>query len=112
MIALFLIQKYLDRLSDIDFINKWETHFAKHSRYYFIGLMLYFVVAVGLISNVFLLGVESVFLSLLVFFLVTIFYGFAFLVRFLQFISRNNARILHVKMGTQQDTFSKDNVVG
>jgi hypothetical protein len=111
MIALYIIQKYLNRLNDSQFINKWETHFIKYSRYYFIATMIYFVVGVGIISNIFLMGVESIFLMLLVFFLVTAFYGFAFLVRFLQFISYNNQRLLQVKFTGDTESFSKDNVV-
>lgn len=112
MFVLYLIQKRLNKLSDYDFQTIWTNHFIKYSKRYFYVALAYFIVAVSLISQLFLLGSNNVFLTFIVMGLVTMFYGYYFIRGVLRFIAINNTRLLQNQMGNTTETFSKDNVVG
>lgn len=112
MLGLYLFQRYLNRLSDYDFVTKWETKIVPRSRFYFMGSLVYFVIGVGVISQLLLWGNDSVFFSILVFLFVTMIYGFYFIRQGIKFLAINNQRFLRIKTGQQTNGFNKDNVVG
>lgn len=112
MLAMYLFTRYLDKLDDYKFIDRWENKIIPKSRVYFISALIYVVIAIGVISNVLLIGVNSIILSLFIFFIVTIVYGYYFLKHLLKFMAKHNSRLMSIKMGTGSNNFSKDNVVG
>lgn len=112
MIALYFIQRYLNKLSDFNFREKWTNHFIKYAKRYFLGATIYYIVGTSLISRILLIGNDSVFFTLITFFLVTIFYGVFFIRDLVRFLAKNNSRLLNLSMGQQTETFNKDNVVG
>lgn len=112
MLVIYFLQKYLTKLNDNGFLDKWENHFIKYSRRYFLGAMFYFVIIVSALFTPVISGLGSVFGGLLMMFLIVIVYGYYFLKWVIRFIAVNNNRYLSIKMGSTTDTFSKDNVVG
>jgi hypothetical protein len=112
MLAIYLIQKYLNKLTDTDFLNKWENHFITYAKRYFLGAMFYFVLVVSALFAPIITEMNSIFGGLLMMFFITTVYGYYFLKWLVRFIGVNNSRFLSLKMGNPTDTFNKDNVVG
>lgn len=112
MLAIYLIQKYLNKLTDNVFLDKWEHHFIKYARRYFLGALFYFVIVVSSLFSPIIVGVDSVFGGLLLMFFITMVYGYYFLKWMIRFIGVNNSRFLSLRAGGSTETFNKDNVVG
>lgn len=112
MLIMHLLNKYLGNIEDYKFEKIWENQFLKHKRTYLFITFFYFVLAVGVISNILMFGNDNFVLGLLTMFLVGTIYGGYFLRSFLRFIGTQNARYFTLKTGGFTDTFSKDNVVG
>ena len=112
MLVMYLLTKYLDKLSDNKFQTFYENKLMRRSRYFFIGALIYFVAAVAIITEVILYGNDSFIMGMLVFFLTAIVYGVLFIGNVIKFMGKHNSRLIHLKMGQTTSTFNKDNVVG
>jgi len=111
MIGLYLFQKYLDKLSDYDFKMKWQTKILPKSRNYFYIAVIYYIIAISIISQLLLLNTSSFFLGIVIVLFTAFIYGVYFIQKILRFIGKNNQRIISITFGQQTETFSKDNVV-
>ncbi len=115
MIGIYLFQRFLNKKSDYDFERYWEDKFLPRQRNYWFLALVYFFLAIGIISELLLYNVTSFILGFLVVIFVGLVYGGYFIRSVLRFIGINNSRYLQIKTGTfQQDasSFNKDNVVG
>lgn len=115
MIGIYLFQRFLNRKSDFDFEKYWENKFVPRQRNYWFIALIYFFVAIGIISELLLYNTSSFFLGFIVIVLVAIVYGGNFIRSIFRFVGVNNARYLQIKSGMQYQetsTFNKDNVVG
>ena len=112
MVGMYLFQKFLSKLDDYKFERFWEMKLLPYKRYYFIGAMIYFFVALGIINEILLFGNESLFFAIIIIVLSALLYGVYFIQRLLRFIALNNQRYFQIKAGFQRDSFNKDNVVG
>ena len=112
MLAVYLFDKYLSKFDDYNFEKYWENKIVKRSRLYLIGAVIYFLVAITIITEIILIGNGSLFVAIMVFGLTFIIYGIYYLRAILKFIGKHNTRYLQIKMGYRNEGFSKDNVVG
>lgn len=115
MIGMYLFQRFLNKKSDYDFEKYWEDKFIPNQRRYWFIALIYFFVAIGIISEILLYNVSSVFLGIIIVLFVGFVYGGNFVRLILRFVGTNNARYLKIKTGMQYQeatSFSKDNVVG
>ena len=115
MFGIYLFQRFLNRKSDYEFEQYWENKFVPRQRKYWFMALIYFFVAIGVISELLLYNTSSFLLGFFVIVLVAIIYGGYFVRSVLRFIGVNNTRYLQLKRGMYQEEtsgFSKDNVVG
>ncbi len=112
MLGIFLFQKYLNRLDDYKFTNRWEHKILPKQRLYWLGAVIYYFIAIGVINELLLWGNDSLFFAIIVIMFVAVIYGGYFIRSILRFIALNNQRYFQIKTGFQQSSFSKDNVVG
>ncbi len=108
---MYLFGRYLSNQSDYKFERLYEKWFVGKIRSLAIFGFIYLLLGTIIITEILMLGTDSIFLTLIVYTGVLLFYGGAFILRGLRFYARQNQRYLMIKMGGHQDQFSKDNVV-
>ena len=111
MLVLFLMDKYLTKQTDGRFLTLWEGQSVKRKQLYIIGIMIYYIAAVALITDILLIGTNSLLISMLTFAVVAIVYGYLYIRTLLRFIGKFTSRYILVKSGQSPDTFDKSNVV-
>ncbi len=111
MLALWLFSRYLKKLDDYKFTSLWEKRVQGKGRFYFLGLFIYYIIAVGVITQILLYGSSSVFFDIILTMFVIFIYGYYLIRNLLRFIALENNRYMQIKMGHQTESFSKNNVV-
>jgi len=111
MLALWLFSRYLNHLDDYKYTSLWEKRIQGKGRYYFFGLFIYYIIAVGIISQILLYGSSTIFFDIILTMFVMFIYGYYFIRNIVRFIALENNRYMQIKMGHQTESFSKSNVV-
>ncbi|MEC9484326.1 MAG: hypothetical protein UMR38_00445 [Candidatus Izemoplasma sp.] len=111
MLLMYLCDRYLSKKSDYQFEQLYEKWFIQRIRTLWLSGFITLILGTVIITEILMLGTDSIFLTLIVYTGVLLFYGGAFIMRGLRFYAKQNQRYMFIKMGGHYESFSKDNVV-
>ena len=89
MFGMYLFQRYLNKLEDYKFEILWEQKILRRQRIYWLLALVYYFVAVALITQILLWGNSSILLGFFVIIFTLIIYGGYFIRRLFIFIGAN-----------------------
>ena len=107
----YFLQRYLDKLTHVEFVTKWENyvHF-KIKRFFTVMIVIWILGSVGFgyVINL-LVGPFIAFLLMIIF---SIYYGYTLFIQTIKFLAVNNSRYIEGKMKQDESGINYDNVVG
>lgn len=107
----YFIQKYLDKLNDVEFKIKWERFFHSKIKRFIITILVLWIIATivfGYLMNL----LVGWFFGIIIMFVFAAYFGYITLVQTLKFLAVNNTRYIQSRINIEEDVINYDNVVG
>ncbi|MCK5761987.1 MAG: hypothetical protein KAH16_03710 [Candidatus Izimaplasma sp.] len=107
----YFLQRYLDKLNQVEFIIKWEhyVHF-KIKRFFTAIVFIWLLSSVGFGYIINLLVGPYIGFGLMIIF--SIYCGYVLFIQTVKFLAVNNTRYIDVKMKQDESGINYDNIVG
>jgi len=107
----YFVQKYLDKLDEIQFRIKWEKFVHNNMRRFItIILLTWLLISAG--SGYLLTLLVGTFFGFLIMIIFSVYLGYGLFVQSIKFLAINNSRYIESQMNGDDSVINYDNVVG
>ncbi len=111
MNVFYFLQRYLDKLNDIQFGIKWEKLVQNNIKRFFTVMVIIWLLGSTLFGY-FIGLLVGIFFSILLTIMFSIYFGYIIFIQSIKFLAVNNTRYIQSKMNIDETIINYDNVVG
>lgn len=106
----YFLDKHFDKLDEVKFRIKWEKYFQRHLRAVNAVIIIFWII-LTLVCGTILSELSNWFFGFILMIILGIYFAYNIFVYYISFLAKNNTRYLAGGTFTQEESFSKDDVV-